>query len=574
MNIDEYLNQIYESDDLYHYKHGKIDIADVSETDKIVLELIQDVIDLNEDYRNRGNGFSRYHGVRLPELEKVTREDILPLLSIDLSRLPLAIRARIADFLWTMMKDHTAAVIAIHSYLELYEKVWDEDHWPPCFEAVCRATNIACAYNRNGSEYQTCVQAILNGLSRTQGKDHFYLSSSLLDLLAKQKYKLDDAILTYAHNAIEAAKIDQRVDKAQSVLETLAKLDPENRAQYFEEAGDITQELAFSPAIRLVHNLKQALQYYKEAGAKEKIKQCRQAIDDAQGHIPEDMQLIKTDPIDISDTVKQVINAFDVAVNFQQALIVFGDLVTINQREKLLENVKNESALVRLFPSARVDHKGRQIFSLPVLPLDGELTIDNEAVQQHMWDKARQLQELNAQIVLKYGYQEIGRRFSFTEEDIDFLVEKNALIPKGREKVIRRGLLIGLQGDFYSALHILIPQFENIIRHLVELCGGASYFIEANGDLKVSAIGTLLNNPELNECYDPDVLFCLKGLLDQKTGSNLRNDIAHGVLEPGNSSISLYFVALMIKLLSWYSPACWIERKKMQGRKEEGIEEQ
>ena len=77
-------------------------------------------------------------------------------------------------------------------------------------------------------------------------------------------------------------------------------------------------------------------------------------------------------------------------------------------------------------------------------------------------------------------------------------------------------------------------------------------------------MGRLLEDQELNESYDPDVIFMLKGLLDKKEGSNLRNAIAHGFLEPGDSLIELYCFGFIIKFLSWYSIACWEEREKMK----------
>ncbi len=80
-------------------------------------------------------------------------------------------------------------------------------------------------------------------------------------------------------------------------------------------------------------------------------------------------------------------------------------------------------------------------------------------------------------------------------------------------------------------------------------------------------LNSLLDSPELKDCYDQDVIFCLKGLLDKKEGSNLRNKIAHGFMEPGNSLIGLYFLGFVIKFLSWYSSQCMEERIKMSENK-------
>ena len=145
MRLTEYLNSIYDSDDLHEYKYGKIDteFQDLSATEKETLELILDIIRLNEDYRKKDNIFSQYSSIRLPELTSITKEKIEPLLSLNIAEFPLAIRARISDFIWTTVKDPGAAKIAIQSYLELYDKTWDEEHWPECIDAIFRAVNIA-----------------------------------------------------------------------------------------------------------------------------------------------------------------------------------------------------------------------------------------------------------------------------------------------------------------------------------------------------------------------------------------------------------------------------------------------
>lgn len=571
MLLTDYLNQIYDSHDLLDYEYGKIDLEtqDLSDSDKEVLVLILDIIRLNERYRkNEDNVFEQISSKKLPELKDVTKEDLSSLLSMDLSALPLAIRARISDYLWTTVKDPGSARIAIQSYLNLYDLLWDEDNWPDCIDAIYRAINISCRYNKKGKEYKDCIEAVVKGIERTKGNDHLFLTSSLLEILAEQKCRINDDIQGYARNAIETAKGDNNLLKAQTILEALVKLDPEKKELYYEEAGDITQALAFNPAIRRVQILNQALQYYEKAGAKEKQQKCRNLLEEAQSHIIEEMQVIKTDPIDISSTVNEICSIIGKASGFKQAIISFGNLVHINKRDELLEHIREKGgSLASLFPSATVDHRGRQMYSLPPLPLGQELNIDNEQVQLHMWDKANWLQEMNAEIVLKYALSELNRLYQYKEEDFDFLVDGNAIIPKGREKIIRKGIFLGLQGDIYAALHILIPQTENIIRNIVEACGGKTYYYETNGNIKESMLNSLLDSPELKDCYDQDVIFCLKGLLDKKEGSNLRNKIAHGFMEPGNSLIGLYFLGFVIKFLSWYSSQCMEERIKMSENK-------
>ena len=260
MNLIEYLNQIYDTDDLHDYKYRKIqpDAADLVETDLKKLVLILDIVRLKENYEQTDNVFEQINSKILPDIKTITSEDLEPIISLDIISFPLAIRARIADFLWTTIKDYKFAKIAIQSYLQLYESLWDDNNWHNCVEMIHRAINIAAGYNKNGNEYRECIAATQRGLERTKGNDKLYLSSSLIGILAKQNCKLNDNIKKYARNGIEMAKSAGDFSKAQDILESLAKMDPSNKAQYYEEAGDIIRDCIIDSAIRRVDALNQA----------------------------------------------------------------------------------------------------------------------------------------------------------------------------------------------------------------------------------------------------------------------------------------------------------------------------
>ena len=85
------------------------------------------------------------------------------------------------------------------------------------------------------------------------------------------------------------------------------------------------------------------------------------------------------------------------------------------------------------------------------------------------------------------------------------------------------------------------------------MCGAITYTLENDNSSQAKTLGSIFALPELIEAYDEDVLFCLRGLLDEKAGSNLRNMVAHGLLNPytANSGIGQYFLSFFIKILLW-----------------------
>ena len=68
------------------------------------------------------------------------------------------------------------------------------------------------------------------------------------------------------------------------------------------------------------------------------------------------------------------------------------------------------------------------------------------------------------------------------------------------------------------------------------------------------SFSSLFKSEKLLECYDEDLIFTFQSIMDNPAGENLRNLNGHGLLEPeiGNGAVSLYFVSLLIFLLSLY----------------------
>ena len=117
---------------------------------------------------------------------------------------------------------------------------------------------------------------------------------------------------------------------------------------------------------------------------------------------------------------------------------------------------------------------------------------------------------------------------------------------------------MALKGDCYESLHILAPQTENIFRNIVKEVGGLTVTLETDGTSKEKVLSSIFDLPELVDCYDNDILFLFKGLLNEQAGANIRNNIAHGIITPeaANSGASLYFICAVIKLLVFSSRRC------------------
>ena len=160
--------------------------------------------------------------------------------------------------------------------------------------------------------------------------------------------------------------------------------------------------------------------------------------------------------------------------------------------------------------------------------------------------------------VLKWAEDILRENFSFSRDDFNFLVENNTIIPKGRENIIKSGIYYGAIGELFVALHILAPQIENLFRYIAEISGAITTTINNKNTSDAKLLSSVFDTPELIDCYNTDILFLFKGLLNEKAGANIRNNIAHGLMSEatGNSGVARFFFWWVVKLLSFTSYEC------------------
>ena len=121
-----------------------------------------------------------------------------------------------------------------------------------------------------------------------------------------------------------------------------------------------------------------------------------------------------------------------------------------------------------------------------------------------------------------------------------------------------------LEGDFLIAAHLLIPQIENSVRHILRAKDVATSGVDSNGIQNERNLNDTLYTPEIQEVFGPDIVFDLQGILVERYGVNLRNKMAHGLV--GHSSFFStdvsYLWALTLRLCCWPLIVQKIQRKR------------
>ena len=248
-------------------------------------------------------------------------------------------------------------------------------------------------------------------------------------------------------------------------------------------------------------------------------------------------------------------------LSFEECVIRLTQMFVFEKQEDIKKSVIEEfkdNPISHLFGKSLINAQGQTVLALHPLDIhDPEK--DPKLMELHMYQNALEKQKVAGDIWVKNALIIIRDKFVIDKSMVEFLVKDNPIIPDGRERIFQSGLYMFLNGDYYEALHILAPQVENLFRNIAREVGGLTVTLEKDGSSMEKVLSSILSLPELVDCYDNDILFTFRGLLNEQAGANIRNEIAHGIISEYacSTGVCLYFGVAVIKLLSLTSASCY-----------------
>ena len=149
VNIYELLNQIIVnkryllSPDLFIETYR----TELREEEKNIFDLLKNIVSLGTKIHDDGIEFHPMFvmadGSRTFSIEDISEDDYLILHSLELDKMPLILRALIADILWTNKKEFSAAKIAANAYWELFTLWYRDDDNVGTIDIIRRAVCIS-----------------------------------------------------------------------------------------------------------------------------------------------------------------------------------------------------------------------------------------------------------------------------------------------------------------------------------------------------------------------------------------------------------------------------------------------
>lgn len=544
----------------------------LNEKDRLLFDILRNISSLETEIYNSGIKFYPMFvvadGKRTFSVEDITDKNYEILKAIDFHKLPLVLRTLVGDILWTQKKDFQAAQIAAEAYWDLFQLCYTDENNFRALDMLRRAVCIS-VQTKQISLYSNICLWIDDFFSNKAVYGDDFFSLKIIELFAEQKdYDVSsflpvlDGIISLNNDNI--LEIEQAYELKTKCLYKLKKKEDATSnnlslAKYYVDVAEEIVQKNIRDAMRAVIFFQKAITLYRNNGESKLADKTHKRLVEIQKEIPKTMV-----PISIKIDIKNVIENIKTnmaGLTFEESVIRLTQMVIFDKREEIKRSVieeYNKSPLSNLFCKSLINTQGQSILALPPLDIQN-LEKDKKLLELHMYQNILDKQKLVGDIWLKNTLFLIRDRFVIDNPMLEFLVKDNPIVPKGRERIFQSAIGMFLRGEFYEAMHILAPQTENLFRNLAKEVGGLTVTLENDGSSMEKVLSSLLNLPELLECYDNDILFIFKGLLNEQAGANIRNEVAHGIIEEiaCSAGVCLYFGVAVIKLLTYTSVPCY-----------------
>ena len=545
---------------------------ELSEEEKSIFDLLKNIVSLGTKIHDDGIEFHPMFvmadGSRTFSIEDISEDDYLILHSLELDKMPLILRALIADILWTNKKEFSAAKTAADAYWKLFMLWYTDEDNVGTIDMIRRAVCIS-VQTKQTTLYNEIQEWFNEFIDTKAASAEGFFSLKIMELFFKQKNfdvfiilkVLDDLI---DGNSDNIAKVEQAYKlKTECLFKLKRKEDAIKNnnllADYYLEFAEKIFKKDIQGALRAVNFYQKGIMLYRNNGESDKADAAHKRLVEIQKEIPKIMV-----PFSVELDIKGVIDNLKAnmeGLSFEECVIRLTQMFVFEKQEDIKKRVIEEfkdNPISHLFGKSLINAQGQTVLALHPLDIhDPEK--DPKLMELHMYQNALEKQKVAGDIWVKNALIIIRDKFVIDKSMVGFLVKDNPIIPDGRERIFQSGLYMFLNGDYYEALHILAPQVENLFRNIAREVGGLTVTLEKDGSSMEKVLSSILSLPELVDCYDNDILFTFRGLLNEQAGANIRNEIAHGIISEYacSTGVCLYFGVAVIKLLSLTSASCY-----------------
>jgi hypothetical protein len=452
-------------------------------------------------------------------------------------------RARYADLVWDLSRVVTGnrpeiahASHAIDAYIDVIDKkVYFNEVQAEDF--VSRVINIAIRIN-DESRIGKAKKAIFDLYPLVSDIEPRGLWWLLFDNL----YGLKKANLTAAEKQTIVDELERRL-RLTSDQANKQRFDPfaaqgaaERLERHYRRIGQLaevhrvirTYGQAFENAAKeanpllAVAWLQPVFEKYQDVGLREDAARLQQILETRGPQAQAAMQRVEVPAQFTMEDMEKYAEAL-IAGDRQQALRQIGVsfIPRIADVQALNEQMRSHAPLSTLIPIRRFEagHVAAIIGSQAEDP-DGRLInqIANRIGIEMPW--------------LAVAFDKLKVRHGLDADQIWAVLVESPLFGEDQRAIVVDGLAAWLSGDHVKAIHVLVPQVERAVRNFAGFIGvpitGRGH---TKGTMQIRALGEILYDDLFARLVDENLRKYLLAFLADQRGINLRNRVAHGLLD-------------------------------------------
>ncbi|UNK29912.1 DUF4209 domain-containing protein [Serratia plymuthica] len=300
-------------------------------------------------------------------------------------------------------------------------------------------------------------------------------------------------------------------------------LEAENRAQFSDQGNLIASDL-YEKALqrfRLIPTAYRALN-----GADVRIDECLKRVR-VHGELSlEDMHTFQLPPTNLTELVELSVNHVRDKGHIFKASLYFVGFGTITA-ESVQDDEQAQFRISDLFGTVFLAGDGRAIGRTGAAGSDRA--------------RVRQMQSFDFSLKIAVAgeimpaMQQLLQEYNFVMRFFEELCQCSPLIPDDRVQLTARGLYLGFEYRFSESIHLISPQVEFMIRNLLKQANVRTSTIDEAGIENEVGLSSLLDKPEAKNLLGDDLHFNLVYLYTDPLGANIRNCVAHGLLNDYSS---------------------------------------
>ncbi len=477
----------------------------------------------------------------------------------------IKLKARISDIIWLLQKprDPQFALMAIDNYqaVPISKESWNLD----TRKCLDRAIQLCLMLGSVAGDRLFKIESLLIETLKKSSVEDIFLVYWINNLLVKHKlgkkeqYSITIKLEEIAISLEESDDLKGAIDYFNAASQVYKKLaNNEKCSEMIARCAEcwvkkaIERQSSNTPSQMVVAMFyEDAIQKYREIprefrdtyNVDKRVHELRTQMNHAGEKSVSEMH-----PIDIPIDNKEIIERAERAVKavkgkpFAEAMYYFANIYQRVKVEKIKEDSKElagNNPLRLLVPQINRSHDGR------IIAKRSGASLSEGNQDDIVW--AEMVQNYTVEIrfavlcAICPALEVIRQEHRLQEADFHLLVARAPLVPPERIQLFAKALYKGYDNDFICSIYLLVPQIEHLIRYHLKQNGEKTTNMDSKGIENENGLNTLMENAKIDDIIGKDLSFEIKALFCDPFGPNLRNELAHGLLDYDKSE-GLYSV--------------------------------